>query len=130
MKQLDQLDPDTDYHIQFTKDSLMNIFKFCRDNNFQIQDYIKHKTGDIPTFVMHLRNREVSIYTLFGIDGFETYLRKVPNNRLDFTIGENFTFLLEKYRTRYYTCIKSKEITKLGIKKIEKLLTGVPVNRK
>tara|TARA_Y100000310_G_scaffold197205_1_gene197294 strand:- start:3343 stop:4035 length:693 start_codon:yes stop_codon:yes gene_type:complete len=122
MKHLDQLDPDTDHHLQFAKDSLMYIFKFCRDNNLIIEDYTEQKTGDIPTFMLHLRDREVSIYSLFGFEDFEDKLNKVPNNRLEFTIGESFISSLAKYRTRYYTSRKNKQITKQGIKKIKTLL--------
>lgn len=121
-KQLDQQGPDTDYQLQFVKDSLMFIFKFCRDNKLTLTEYINHKTGDIPTFVLHLRNRYVSIYSLFGVDGAESKLFKVPKERLDFTIGENFTILLEKRRTSYYNSTKNRQITNKGIKQIKELL--------
>ena len=123
MKQQDQLDPDTEYQIQFVKDSLLVIFKFCRDNKLQLHEYIKHKTGDIPTFVLHLKDRRVSIYTLLNMGGFEAELIKVPNDRLNFTVGENFTSLLEQYRNRHYTCRSNKVIAVKGIKQIKKLLT-------
>lgn len=122
MDSLDQLDPDTDYHIRYVKDSLMTIFKFCRDNSISIQDYIKHTIGDVPVFVIHLQCREVGIYTLLGFGDFESELSKVPDSRLNFTLGKNFTSLLENYRSRYYTSKQCKEITKQGIKKIKQLL--------
>lgn len=124
-KQLDQQGPDTDYQIQFVKDSLMFIFKFCKENRLQLNEYISHKTGDIPTFVLHLRNRYVSIYSLFGIEEFETKLYRIPKDRLDFTIGENFTILLENRRTSFYNSTKNRQVTKKGIKQITKLLLTV-----
>ena len=122
MKHLDQSDPDNNYHITFVKDSLMYIFKFCRDQRIQLNEYIKHKTGDIPTFILHLRDRYISIYSLFEFDDFEKMLYNIPDERLNFTIGENFISSLANYRSRYYTSIKNKQITKEGIYKIQKLL--------
>ena len=122
IKHLDQLDPDTDQHVQFTKDSLMSIFKFCKQHNICIEEYVHQKSGDIPTFMLHLRDRYVSIYSLLGFEGFEAKLNTVPKDRIDFTIGENFVSSLEKYRTRYYTSRKNKQITRQGINKLKKLL--------
>ena len=129
MDHLDQSNPDTEYHIQYIKNSLLSIFKFCRDNNVEIQDYAKQIIGDVPAFVLHLQRRDVSVYTLFGFDGFESEISKVPDSRLNFTLGKNFTSLLAQYRSRYYNSNKSKQITKQGIKKIKQLL-ALSVNQK
>lgn len=122
MKHMDQQDPDTDYHIQFGKDSLLYIFKFCRDNKMKLNEYLNHKTGDLPTFVLHLRDRYVSIYTLFAFDSFDEQLDNVSPDRLNFTIGESFVSSLAIYRTRYYNSIKFKRTIKQGIEKIKKIL--------
>ncbi len=122
MKQLDQTDPDTEYQLKFVQDSLMNIFKFCKSEKLEFNKYINHKSADIPTFLLHLKRREVSIYTLLAIEGFDRELNKVTPGRVDFTIGENFTSLLEQYRTRYYNSSKSKKITVQGIKYIHTLI--------
>lgn len=125
VKHLDQLDPDTEQQLQFAKDSLMYIFKYCKEHKLPIDDYINQKTGDIPTFVLHLRDRYVSIYSLFGFDNFEAKLNTVPKDRLDFTIGENFISLLATYRTRYYNSTKNKKVITQGINKLKKILLTV-----
>jgi len=128
MKHLDQQDPDAEHHIQFAKDSLLYIYKFCKQHNLNLNEYMDHKTGDIPTFVLHLRDRYISIYTMLGFNEFEQKIHNISNDRLNFTIGENFVSTLANYRIRYYNSNKFKRTIKQGINKIKNILLTVKVN--
>ena len=122
LKSLDQSDPDSEHHIQYVKDSLLYIYKYCLDKNINVNEYINEKSGDIPTFILHLRDRYISIYSVIGIDTFDLIMHRIPNDRLNFTVGENFISQLDNFRTQYKMSTKLKTITEKGIKQINKLL--------
>lgn len=122
LKSLDQSDPDSEHHIQYVKDSLLYIYKYCLAKNINVNEYINEKSGDIPTFILHLRDRYISIYSVIGIDTFDLIMHRIPNDRLNFTVGENFISQLDNFRTQYKISTKLKTITEKGIKQINKLL--------
>ena len=122
LKSLDQADPDSEHHIQYVKDSLLYIYKYCLNKKINVNDYINEKSGDIPTFVLHLRDRYISIYSVIGIEPFDLIMHRIPNDRLNFTVGENFISQLDNFRTQYKMSTKLKTITEKGIKQINKLL--------
>mgnify|MGYP003642959282 CR=1 FL=1 len=122
VKMKDNEDPDTDSQIGRAKESLMHIFKFCRDNNIDLDSYTAHSTNDLKTFILHLRDRKVSVYCLFGLPDTETHLRRCSPDLLSFTIGDDFINKLANFKTRYYNSIKLKAIVQQGILNIRNLL--------
>lgn len=119
MKKKDNESPDSDMHIKRIKESLLFIFQFCRDSNISLDDYTSHKTNDIKSFIVHLQERKISIYTLFGFNNFEHHLSTCPKERLKFTLGENFVSNVAHYKLRYYNSNKAKNICEEGIHKIK-----------
>ena len=71
---------------------------------------------------MHLRDRYISIYSVIGIEPFDLIMHRIPNDRLNFTVGENFISQLDNFRTQYKMSTKLRTITEKGIKQINKLL--------
>ena len=114
--------PDSDNHISFIKKSLMYIFTFCKDNNLKVSEYTSHNTDGLQSFIMHLKNRHVSIYTLFGFTDLNKELSGHCNSRLELTLGENFINKLANWRVRYYNSNKAKNINEQGIKQITELI--------
>ena len=100
----------------------MFIFTFCRDHEMLLDDYVEHRTGSVHSFVMHLRERNVSLYVILGIDGSESALSTYPNSQLDFTLGENFKNRLAICRSKLYNSIKSKRVIQQGLIQIKKIL--------
>lgn len=122
IKQIDAKKPDSDEQIDFIKKSLMNIFVFCRDNNLQLSDYLNHKTNNVHTFIMHIRERKVSLYILLCLPGFGEIIESYPNSQLEFTTGKKFQEELANYRTSLYNCMKVRAICNDGLSKIKKIL--------
>lgn len=122
LKALDQTDPDTEHHIEYVKNSLMFIYKYCLGKKIDFNEYITEKSGDIPTFVLHLRDRHISIYSVIGVETFDLIIHRIPNDRLSFTVGESFISQLDNFRKQYIMSTKLKTITEKGIKQINKLL--------
>jgi hypothetical protein len=114
--------PDSQYHIKFAIDSLMYIFKFCKQNQLALNEYMDHKTNDLHTFILHIRERKVSFYTLFGFDEFSSRLKLYSANQIDFTLGKNFEKSLAQHKIRYYNSNRAKMTVSSGLAKIDKLL--------
>jgi len=121
VKQKDTETPDSDYNLQFIKDSMLFIFQFCRDNGITISDYISHTTGKANTFVMHLRERKVSTYALFGFEKFG-HMTSDTISMMELALGEGIEERLAIARTRYYNSTKAKAITKEAIAKLKTIL--------
>jgi|3_EtaG_2_1085321.scaffolds.fasta_scaffold35892_2 hypothetical protein len=115
-------DPDTGYHLNFIKDSLLYIFRFCRDNGLCVEEYTSHMSGGVHTFIMHLRERHISMYILFFIPGTEQIVSEYSESRLDFTLGKNFTNRLAICKSNIYNSNKAKIIAHNGIQSIKQLL--------
>ncbi len=124
LEQLDSENPDTDHHIDFIKESLLFMFKFCRDNNISFDEYKDHQTGDIKTLLQHIRDKKVSPYAVFGIGDLRDILTGYSSDFLDFVAGKNFSERVDLYRSRYYNSRKAKHITEKGITKLTKILTN------
>lgn len=124
MKKRDLEDPDSDNQISRIKKSLLFIYQYCRNNNISVNDYIQEKSGDIPTFILHLRQRDVTIYTLYGFPGFDSIFTSISPDRLRFTIGEHFIENIGLLKINYYESTKAKRITEQGIKKLKNILNN------
>lgn len=115
-KKQDEL-PDETNQLFFIKSSLNFILKFCKNNNISVKDYINHTTNDINSFILHLKERKICIYVIFGFENAENILRSIGAELLDF-IFKDLKNKLDIYRTRFYTSKKAKVLVKEGIKKI------------
>lgn len=112
--------PDSDDQLAAIKKSLEYILKFCNNNNMQIQQYTQHVTGNIPTFVLHLKECRVSLYTLFGFEDFETILSSADQEHINFMIGEIMN-TLPKHRTLFASSSLAKKFVRSGISRIKEL---------
>ena len=114
--------PDGEYQIKFVTDSLMYIFRFCKQHGITVDEYINHRTNDIHSFILHMRERQVSFYTLFGFEKFQPILGTYPQSQMEFTLGKNLENNLALYKTRYYNSNRAKAVIQAGLAKIDKLL--------
>lgn len=124
MEKLSAESPDTEYQIKFIKESLHYMFKYCRDNNLTFESYKEHETGDVKTILLHIRDKHISPYVVYGIGDLGDILSEYSNEFLDFIAGKNFQERVALYRSRYYNSRKAKSITEQGITKLTKLLTN------
>jgi hypothetical protein len=109
--------PDNDDQLHDIKRSLRYILSFCIQNNIDVQDYINHKTNDTYTFLLHLKEHKVNIYTLFGFTEFENNISSV-NRELSMFIAGSYIENLPKFRTNYVTSSRAKILIKQGLTKI------------
>ena len=123
-EQLDSEDPDSTHHIEFIKESMLFMFQFCRDNKLTFEQYRDHMTGDVHTVLLHVRDKRISPYTVYGIGDLGDIVKGYSAEFLDFVAGKNFHERVDLYRSRYYNSRKANKITKQGITKLTKILTN------
>tara|TARA_Y100000592_G_C5461240_1_gene314092 strand:+ start:1272 stop:1916 length:645 start_codon:yes stop_codon:yes gene_type:complete len=109
--------PDEPNQLFFIKQSLNFILKFCKENNITVSEYITHKTNNMNSFILHLKERKISIYVLFGFENAEKLLKSIGPETMDFMF-KDLKNKLAIYRTRFYTSKKAKLLVKHGLEKI------------
>jgi len=110
--------PDTEEQLYDIKKSLQYILKFCISNKIQVSEYIDHKTNNVYTFMLHLREHKVNIYTLFGFNKFESNMNNIDQDHIQFMLGE-LQQNMSTFRTNYISSTKAKHFIQLGISKIQ-----------
>ena len=69
--------------------------------------------------MLHLRERKVNIYALFGMKHFDTVMNRMNPDAAKFTIGYLYSSL-DLYRSRYYNSKNTINIVSQGTKKLKK----------
>ena len=111
--------PDTDSNCTEIKKSIIFIMNFCKEKNISISNYITNKTGYVPSFLMHLKNRDVTPYVLFYFQGMEKEIYRLEDDLLTMMLGKDYIKTLDKYKSLYYNSKKAKPIIELIFKKLK-----------
>ena len=119
--------PDCDQQREFIRKSLKFLYDFCKENNIIIDEYLTHKTNLINTFLMHLKEHNISIYVLFGFPNFDKEFATIDNDIKEFILGK-LANKINLYRTRFYTSQKAKHMIKQGILILKRSLYKKPVD--
>ena len=118
MKQQENLDPDSAEQLTNIKESLVFIKRFCNEKSISPVDYINHKTNNEYSFVLHLKEHKVNIYSLLVYLGFEKNIKQRDAEIIKFIIGEDFFNNLPAFRTKLYNSKKAVRLVESGLKKI------------
>ena len=110
--------PDSLNQLFFIKKSLSFILNFCTLNNIPVDEYTSHTTNSVYTFILHLKEHRISIYTLFGFPDAEKKLKGIGDDLVEFIFGD-LKNKLDIFRTRYYTSNKAKVLVNEGLKKLK-----------
>jgi len=112
------LDPDSEEQLKNIKESLVFINNFCRERNINVFNYITHQTNNEYSFLLHLKEHKVNIYTLLGFVNFEKQLKTRDPEITKFIIGEDIYNNIQNFRTRLFNSQKAVKLVELGLKKI------------
>jgi hypothetical protein len=97
----------------------LGISIFCNEHGVDISTYIEHQTGNSPSYILHLKEHRVNVYSLFGFQNFERNIRALDPELLRFILGEDFLNNLSKFRLKFFASKKAKTLAELGIQKIK-----------
>lgn len=117
-KRKENLDPDSEEQLTGIKESLLFIKNFCIQKNISPANYINHKTNNEYSFVLHLKEHKVNIYTLLGYSNFEKNIKQREAEIIKFIVGEELYNNIPVFRTKLYNSQKASKLVELGIKKI------------
>ena len=96
-------DPDSEEQIKYTTDSIYYIYQYCKDNKLDVDKYLTHKTGTANTFLLHLKENQINIYSLFGFPNFNEVSKKVDTAITEFMLPDFYT-KLDSFRLKLYNC--------------------------
>ena len=101
--------PDDELILTRTKEGVKFIQEFCKTHDIPLSGYFDHKTDNLNSFWLHLKNRNVSLYCLFLTDKVQEIYRSSDKELLRFMIPgvmENIGI----YRNQLYSSEKMKEL--------------------
>ena len=115
--------PDSPDQIKFTTDSIYYIYDFCKENNIKLQDYLSHQTGNINSFLLHVKENRINMYSLFGFKNLDKIITSADAEIVDFMMP-NFHSRLDSFRTKYYNSEKMKDVLSEGYVFVKNALSG------
>jgi hypothetical protein len=112
------LDPDDTYHLNNIIKGLKFIKVFCQQQKLPLSGYLSLKTAVQYDFIVHLKDRKISIYNLFAFLQFDHYMSLQDPDLLRFTLGDVYDNI-PIYRTKFLNSKYAKKIAQAGLQKIE-----------
>lgn len=122
-------DPDSDVILQRVLASLQHLKEFCTQHQLTFEQYVQHKTGDLPTFVVHLKERKLSTYIMIELTGTLSLIKQQDGDVMRFMFGEKFYENLNTYKARLLSSKKCKLLIRAGLNKIEKSVVSAHTSR-
>jgi hypothetical protein len=115
------LDADDSYHLQCIVRGLKFIQAYCHKKALSLDQYLKQREAVQSEFIVHLKERRISIYNLFAFVEFDKHLRQHDPDLLRFTLGDLYDGI-PILRTKYLNSKIAKKVAETGLKKIEQNL--------
>lgn len=112
------LPPDDVYHLNNIAKGLKYIQRFCSDKDIAVMDYINHREGIQSGYIVHLKERKISVYNLFAFADFERNFSQHDPDLLRFTLGDVYDNIAV-FRTKFLTSKSAKLLAKQGLEKIK-----------
>lgn len=116
-KQLLEQDPDNDDNVEFVRQSLMFITKYCIEKHISLKEYYTLQTGVTYDWMKHIRQAKISPYICFGFDNIDDIIYQVPEDERDLLLG-SFADKFYNYKQQYNKSKHIKHMVKTGLQKI------------
>lgn len=115
------LDPDSETQINSVLRGLKFIRDYCIKNKIKLNDYLSFKENKATTnaFIVHLKEKNVSIYNLFAFSDFERIYGRIDQFVLKFVLND-LANKISIYRGKFYGSKKCKYVSTKGLLAIEK----------
>jgi hypothetical protein len=91
---------------------------FCLENNIPIEDYPKHKTGYMISWMNHYREHRINPYSLMEMKGIFEVMNSLPKDEIEL-FAKNLNEKLVAYKTRYLSSHKTKALVVQATNKIK-----------
>lgn len=100
------------------KNGLAFICQFCINNEIELKNYLKHKSGYMFSWIIHYKEHRINAYCLMELGNFESSLYSLTQDEKDIYTS-TLIDKIESYKVRYYNSPKTKKFLKEKTKKIE-----------
>jgi hypothetical protein len=121
-KHIQNIAPDNDEQLLRIQKSIKFILNFCKDNKIEINDYIGYKQDNVPSFLIHLKEHKINIYTLYGFKDFEQAFRKADTEIIKFMFDEQIYEQVRVAKIKLYGSSKAKMFVELGLQKASEII--------
>ena len=119
MKVVEESDPDSELSLEATKNALLFLKQFFNDQNITLDEYCLQYTNSLPTFLLHLKERNINFYSIFALPNAEAELKKQDKDIIKFMFGEGFYTNYSTYFTKFLSSKKCKIFVREGLKTIQ-----------
>lgn len=109
-KQKESLDPDNEDQIEMTKNSIKFISNFCKKNEIHFSKYLDHKTNNINSFLLHLKERKINIYSVIAFKNFDKIFKSLDYDVLRFMFNEEFINNIPTFKIKYLNSDRCKSL--------------------
>ena len=117
---LHDMSPDCDEQVQSILSSLQFIQDFCIQHKLKVSEYLDftEEGASVPSFILHLKDRQVNIYVLQGFDDLYAKLFNQQRDWLVFFLGQQFVDKIDSFKIKFFSSKKAKVLVRRGIEKI------------
>lgn len=120
-KKLMMEDPDSDIQLKKIKEGLTFIKNFCIENKILLGDYTDFKSEKTHNFLIHLAEKNISIYNLFLLKGFDKAIKMYDFELLKFILND-LAARISHFRSKFLASKTAKLLCSEGLKKIENII--------
>jgi hypothetical protein len=116
-KQLLEQSPDNDANLEFIRESLMFIGKYCSTGGITLEQYFTHQSGATYDWMKHIRQNLISPYVVYGFTGVDDLLYRTPEDERDLLLGE-FADKFYIYKQKYNESKLAKQLVVQGLQRV------------
>lgn len=102
------------------KDGLRFLALFCAKNAIPLEQYLNHKTRNMPTWMQHYREHNINPYVLIGLGDLSRF-KILEEDEKAFWAGDFFQNI-DSFVRRYNNSMKTKHLVRNGIDVIKNFL--------
>lgn len=114
-------DPDSELQLEKITNGLKFIKNFCISKKIPLKEYLNYKSEKVHDFLIHLSNKEITIYNLFPLKNLDKQLKLYDYELLSFIL-KDLSSRIAYFRTRFSASNHAKQLSTQGLKKIEKII--------
>lgn len=112
-------DPDSKDQLDFTKQSFKFIYNFCSNSQLPLEIYPNHITNNMFSFLLHLKERKINIYSLFAFKLFEKNFKNSDREVLCFMLGNEFIDNFDTFKVKYLNSKLCRKFAENGLEKLK-----------
>lgn len=129
MQQEVNTDPDAPHVLQRVASGLQHLSDCCKSHQITTDEYPSLMTNNMPTFLMHLKERKITPHIIVELHNTLLILRQQDPEIMRFMFGERFYDNINVYKNKYLASKTCKALVRAGLAKINKSIQKLNQNK-